>query len=53
MIETFIKPVEDRSHEWKVNIAFILPVKVNIALYRDKIKAWITHSNEISIYTSW
>ena len=33
-----IKPVKGRSHEGKVNIAFILSVKVNISLHQDKIR---------------
>ena len=34
----FVKPVKSCSHESKVDIAFILSVKVNISLHRDKMK---------------
>lgn len=38
-IETIcIKPVKSCPHESKVNIAFVLSVKVNISLYKDKIR---------------
>ena len=33
-----VRPVKSCSHESKVNVAFILSVKVDISLHQEKIK---------------
>lgn len=46
-----VKPVEERSHKRKVNIAFILSVKMNISLHEAKHVKETYFTEEGVIYT--